>query len=232
MKKFVYCPLLFFFFLKADAQQPKTAAWLGGQLQLKFSDKWAWHNDAGFRTVNTDFLTHQYLYRTGARYFVNKNMSIAAGGAIFFTRSSFDKTNHEFGRELRLWQEVFHQTNIHKSIWQNRLTVEQRFFDDTKNKAGFTAHRFRIKTIFTKPVSKNWAVQLSDEYMRQYAHQTFAFDQNRVMLYGVYNSSATTSWRGGYMLLMLPANKTRHVLNINVQKTLQFGRAANKHSKT
>lgn len=220
MKKFFYCFLMCFFFLKAAAQQPKTAAWLGGQLQLKLSDKWAWHSDAGFRTVSTAFTSHQLLYRTGIRYFINKNFGVTAGGALFFTRSSFDKGNHEFGRELRLWQEVFHQTNIHKLIWQNRFTAEQRFFDDTQKKPAYAAYRVRLKTTFTKPVNEKWAVQVSDEYMRQLTNNIFAFDQNRLMAYGLYNSNANTVWRAGYTCLMLPYNQTRYVLNINFQKTI------------
>ena len=228
MKVVFYCSLICVCCLGLQAQQPKTAVWLGGQLQLKFSNKLAWHNDAGFRTLGTDFLLHQYLYRTGVRHFVNENISVAVGGAIFFTRSSFDKNNHDFGSEFRLWQEVMHQTNINKLAWQNRVTVEQRFFDDTKYMQGFTAQRFRIKTIFTNPVSKKWAVQLSDEYLRQYARHIFAFDQNRVMLYGLYSSNASTVWKGGYMLLILPAKQTRHVFNINFQKTLQLRHNENK----
>ena len=204
----------------AQQQQQHEGVWLGGQVQIKFSNKWAWQHDAGFRTAGTTFLTQQYLYRTGARYFVHKNLSFVGGGAIFFSRSSLDQSNHEFGREWRLWQEAFHSVSLKKILWQNRFTTEQRFFEETNKKPGYTAYRFRIKTIFTKPVSEKWSLQLSDEYLRQAANRVFTFDQNRLMLYGLYNQNATTTFRTGYMWLLLPGRISRHILNVNYLKTL------------
>lgn len=215
--------------MAARAQQPREGVWLGAQLQVKLSDKWAWHHDAGFRTVKRDFITQQILYRTGARYFVNKNMSFAAGGALFFSRISFDNSNHEFGREFRLWQEAVHQVNSKKIIWQNRFLAEQRFFDETSHQSAFTAFRFRVKTTFTTPLNDSWSLQLSDEYMRQVAHSIFGFDQNRVMLYGLYNINTNTALRGGYMWILLPGRQSRHVLNIGFQKTIEnIGRKTKK----
>ena len=214
-----------------NAQQPPEGLWLGGQLQLKLSDKWVWHNDAGYRTAGVDFLRHQILYRTGGRYFISKNLSVAAGGAIFFTRSSFNKESKEMGQELRLWQEAQHQLDLQGIQWQNRFTVEQRFFDETSLKAAYTAHRFRLKTIFTKPVSKKWSIQLSDEYMRQLTRSVFAFDQNRVMIFGVFKYNQSTMLRAGYMWFLLPGNHSRHLFNIHYSKTLQLKHAKNKTLK-
>ena len=220
-KLLFFCTVLLIGF-SSNAQTPREGMWLGAQLQLKFSDKWAWQHDAGYRTAGTGFLKQQILYRTGARYFVNKDLSVAAGGAVFFSRSSFDRTNTEFGREFRLWQEAFQQIDLKKLLWQNRFTAEQRFYDDTKLKPAYNAYRFRLKTIFTKPLNDKWSLQVSDEYMRQLSHGSFAFDQNRVMAYAVYNYNASMVLRGGYMWLYKNVEGSRHILNINFQKNIRL----------
>ena len=207
---------------KLHAQRPETGAWLAVQAPVNFSKHWQWHNDAGYRTLGTSAEPLQYLYRTGARYNFNKQWSTAAGIAFFYTRTSFLKTNNEFGHEFRFWEEANRLKQISsKTQWQLRLRTEQRFFAATSGKAKYTAYRFRFRTGVTQKLNDKWDLQLADEYMQQYANQKFSFDQNRVMLSGVYHLNSSTQLQGGYMWLKWP-KEHQHILTISFIKKISL----------
>jgi hypothetical protein len=203
-------------------QRPSTGAWLAVYAPLNFSKHWQLHNEGGYRTLGTSAEPLQYLYRTGIRYNFNKQWSTTAGVAFFFTRTSFSKTNDEFGHEFRLWQEMNYQHRINEKLhWQIRIRPEQRFFEATSVKTKYTAYRFRIRPGLTQKLNEKWSVQLADEYMRQQAHQKFSFDQNRLMLSALYHFNKTTQLQGGYMWLRWP-NDNQHILAISFTKTISL----------
>lgn len=212
----------------AHAQRPSTGAWFAANVPLKIKGKWQMHNDAGYRTLGVDAVASQYLYRPGVRYQIDSSVSTAAGVAFFFTRTSFEKQNPEFGYEFRTWQEVFHQKVISTKLqWQNRFRSEQRFFNETKMKDGFTAHRFRLRSALAYKVAKNWSVNVSEEYFRQAAHGEFSFDQNRVITTAIYQLNPSTQLHGGYMWLLWPQSSSQHIVTFTFQKTISLHGAGN-----
>lgn len=181
------------------------------------------HNDASYRTLGNSTAASQYLYRTGVRYQISSPFSTAAGVAFFFTRTSFEKQNHEFGYEFRIWQELFYQQQINTSLqWLNRFRSEQRFFEETKRRDSFTAHRFRLRSALVYKVAKNWSVNVAEEYFRQVAHSEFSFDQNRVITTTIYQLNPSTQLQGGYMWLLLPKATSQHILSFTFQKTISL----------
>ncbi|MDZ4808754.1 MAG: DUF2490 domain-containing protein [Bacteroidota bacterium] len=203
-------------------QRPKSGIWLSLQLPISISQKWQWHNDAGYRTLAVSSEPLQYLYRTGMRYNFNKQWSTAGGVAFFFSRTSFSKLNDEFGHEFRFWQEVNHQYPVSDKLnWQLRLRTEQRFFEATSGKAKYTTSRFRLRSGITQKINGKWSLQFADEYMQQHANQKLSFDQNRLMLSGIYYLNPATQLQAGYMWLRWP-DDDQHILTIGFIKNISF----------
>jgi Protein of unknown function (DUF2490) len=211
----------------ANAQRPGTGAWFTVNAPVKINGKWQMHNDGSYRTLGNSTAASQYLYRTGVRYQINSSISTAAGVAFFFTRTSFEKQNSEFGYEFRTWQELFYQRQINPKLqWLNRFRSEQRFFEETKMKGAFTAHRFRLRSALVYQLTKNWSVNVSEEYFRQAAHGEFSFDQNRVITTAIYQLNPSTQLQGGYMWLLWPES-SRHLVSLTFQKTISLHGAGN-----
>ena len=210
-------------FTKLQAQQrPATGVWLILNAPVNFGSHWQMHNDASYSTLGSSVSALQYFYRTAIRYNFNKQWSTAGGIAFFFTRTSFTRLNDEFAHEFRLWEEMNHQHRINEKLhWQLRLRAEQRFFSVTRTKAKFTAYRFRFRTGLTQKLNDKWSLQLADEYMWQQALQSFRFDQNRLMLSGIYHFNKTTQIQPGYMWLKWP-NSDQHILTISFSKNFSF----------
>ncbi|MDX1936088.1 MAG: DUF2490 domain-containing protein [Flavihumibacter sp.] len=208
---------------KMQAQQrPKTGAWLTVQLPVSTGKKTEWHNDASYRTMGNQLPALQYLYRTGLRYHFNKKWSSAAGVAFFYTRTSFSKDNHEFGREFRTWQEMqYQQLYANKKIQLLlRGRTEQRFYQPTTTKTAYTAHRWRAKAAITYHINNKWLVAVFNEYMRQYQSGKWGFDQNRVQLLAGVKAKHKTQFQLGYMYVSRPDNISQHLLLLTFQKNI------------
>lgn len=181
------------------------------------------HNDASYRTLGNSFYALQYLYRPGIRYRLTESRSVAAGVAFFYTRTSFNKANPEFGKEFRYWEEFTFQENIRKrNQWHGRFRIEQRFFKKTSAKAAYNAFRFRFRTSFVQKLSDKWSLQLIEEYMQQLAHQKFRYDQNRLIINGSYRISSSTQVQAGYLCLIWPQNQVQHLFSIGFQKNISI----------
>jgi uncharacterized protein (DUF2267 family) len=197
--------------------------WLAAQFPVSINKKWQWHNDGGYRTLGNSVAPLQYLYRTGLRCNVNKSWGTAAGVAFFFSRTTFSKQNDEFAKEFRFWQEVTFKKEIIKNLQSlSRLRIEQRSFAVTTTKASYHTFRYRLRTQLQQKISNKWSLQLADEYMQQYAHKAWSFDQNRLITNAAYSFNKQTQFLAGYMWLRWPAHSSQHILNIGFQKTISF----------
>jgi hypothetical protein len=200
------------------AQRPETGIWFATNLHVNFSKHWQWHNDAGHRTFGISAQPIQYLYRTGVRYHFNKQGSTAGGVAFFFTKTDFDKSQHEFGREFRFWEELNQQQDLNENWqWLFRFRADQRFFATNSLRDAYTAYRFRLRTGFSRKLNDKWSLQLTDEYMMQLAHEEFSFDQNRVNLFAFYRFSNSSQLQGGYIWLKWP-NGHQHIFSFTYTK--------------
>lgn len=220
-KKFFHIIFIMCVAMNAHSQRPTSGMWWSLQMPVELTAHWQWHNDGGYRTLGNFLSPYQYLYRTGVRYKWQDNWNAAAGIAFFFTRSSFLKTNNEFGREFRCWQELNNLRLFTKWLQMGaRLRTEQRFFTATQFKAAYTAFRLRLKPVFTALVTKNCSLQLAGEYMRQFAHGRFSFDQNRLMIAAIYKLNVSAQLQGGYMWLYWPDHSSQHILTVGFQKNI------------
>ncbi len=214
---------LLFFSAVAVAQRPATGTWLNLQLPVQLTNKWQIHNEGGYRTLGNTIPALQYLYRPGIRYTLSKHWNTAAGVAFFFSRTSFNKQNNEFGKEFRFWQEVNFKTDVAKNLqWLTRVRIEQRSYAATSTKAPYHAFRYRIRTQLQEKLSNKWTLILADEYMQQHAFNKWNFNQNRLILNAVYFFNKTTQLQTGYMWLRWPANSSQHILTIGFQKAISL----------
>lgn len=202
--------------------RPATGLWTAAAIQFKFSPKWQWNNDAGYRTFSWTIHPLQYLYRSGVRFTINQNWNTAAGIAFFFTKSDFNKSHHEFGHEFRLWQEGVYQHLLDKSSSVNfllRLRTEERFFAATTIKDKYTGYRFRFRPGLNKRLNEKWSLQLTNEYMRQLANQKFSFDQNRVTVSAIHEFNSTTQLQTSYIWLKWPTSD-QHIVSLTFTKII------------
>ena len=201
-------------------QQSKAIIWNSLQFPVQFSTKWQMHNDVSYRTMGFSGSAFQYTFRTGIRNFINDKWNVATGLAFFFTRTSFDKTNHEFGREFRLWQEVVNENKIKKelSIF-NRLRIEERFFAASSKERASFAIRFRYRLAIVQTLSDKWKAQLANEYMQQLSGGEFKFQQNRLGAMGIYMVNTNTQLQAGYIWSKL-SGTTQHFVTCTFLKTI------------
>ena len=222
MQKVFFISIIITTASKTFAQIPATGSWFAMQLPVNISNKWQWHNDAGYRTLGASLNAYQFLYRTGIRYIANKKWSVATGTAIFYTRSSYQKFNREFGKEFRIWQEINAQHQLSKtSTLQNRFRTEQRWFAETDSRDSYFGFRLRYRAAVTKALTDKWSVQFADEYMRQQANNKFSFNQNRAIATALFKINSTAQLQGGYMWLKWPST-SQHILTFTFQKTISL----------
>lgn len=203
--------------------RPKEGVWLTLNAPIDLSSKWQIHNDYSFRTLSMSANPLQYLFRSGLRYRVNDQFSVAAGVALVITRTSFNKDNQEFGNEFRVWQEVLRKYVVSpKTNLQLRFRAEQRFFEATKRRDDFVANRFRIRINWHQDISEYFSLILAEEYMQQYAQHDFVFDQNRLITALGCHLDRTSQLQFGYMWFLLPQQTSQHILNITFQKRFQL----------
>lgn len=204
------------------SQIPATSNWFGLQFQINAGSKWAWVHDAGYRTLGMSASAYAYNYRTGIRYKSNETWSLAAGTAFFFTRSTYQKFNHEFGREFRLWQEL----SIHKPVSKafslhDRFRTEERWFETVAGRDAFFGFRLRDRLTVTKTVTEKWSIEFGDEYLRMLSDKKFSFNSNRILLLALYKMKGQAQLQGGYLWLKLPVS-SQHVFTFTFQKIISF----------
>ena len=217
---FVFAASLLLSMQPGFGQQSQTLVWNTLQFPIQLSTKWQWQTDISYRTIGVSGSAYQYSFRTGARRFINEKWNVATGLAVFFTRTSFDKTNHEFGREFRLWQEAVKENKLNKKLSLfSRFRTEERFFAATSTKEKNFSLRLRYRMAVIQTLSDKWKIQLANEYMRQLAGGKFAFQQNRLGATAIWSVNSTTQLQTGYIWSKL-ATATQHFITCTFTKTI------------
>jgi Protein of unknown function (DUF2490) len=205
--------------LKAQTSN-HTIIWTTIQVPVQLSAKWQVVNDASYRTLGFSTSSFQYTFRTGVRYFVNKKFSVGTGAASFNTRTSFQKENHEFGREFRLWQEAAYEMHLSKKmVLQNRFRTEERFFSSITARPAFNALRVRYRPAIVHTINEHWKILCANEYMHQLANHKFKFQQNRVNIAGIYVIDPSAQIQAGYIWSKL-TGANQHFITFTFQKTI------------
>jgi hypothetical protein len=129
--------IIFLFVAKCSvAQDNKLFTWDAFQLVIKVNPKWHWISDVSYRTIGVSSSANQYTFRTAVKRIIDEKWNVSAGTALFRSRTTIDKSNHEFGDEYRLYQEAAFEPKLNNElVFANRFRVEERFFSKTSTKA-------------------------------------------------------------------------------------------------
>jgi len=204
------------------AQKSNTLMWSTVQFPVFVSKKWQVHNDISFRFITSSGVAYQYTFRSGVRKIINDKWNVASGAALFFTRTSFEKSNHEFGSEFRLWQEVVNENKLTEKLsLLNRVRFDERFFASTSEKDAFFAMRFRYRLAFIQTISEKWKLQLADEYMEQLSGGVISFQQNRLGITGIYVFNSSAQFHTGYIWSKLSVSN-QHFITCTFIKSFSF----------
>lgn len=200
-------------------QKNRSVIWNSLQFPVQLTKQWHIQNDISYRTLGISVHSWQYTFRTGLRYFFHQKFSVAAGVAHFSTRRSPDKTENEFGKEIRLWQEAVYQDKVYSTWdWQHRLRIEERHFYPIFTSGVSNAVRIRYRINFIKSFSEKWKWNVSNEIMEQIVKNTISFQQNRLGTSFSYNLPGLSQLQFGYIWSKLE-NESVHYMTIGYQKT-------------
>lgn len=175
-----------------------SSIWFSAQAPLRIKN-WEWHQDAGYRTIETSGRATLWFYRTGVRRYFSEHWNAAGGYALFASR--VEKDRPAFGAENRIWEELVRQDQLGKIKWMQRIRIEQRWFDATSALASFSAHRFRYRTALVHTLNPRLDLQLYDELMVQSQHGQWGFNQNRTGAWLHIKPSKKQSFNLGYTFL-------------------------------
>lgn len=200
--------------------QHETAIWFSSQFPIKISKNLELHNDVGFRLKGDHLEFNQHLYRTGIRYYFNKNINSAVGVALFFTDNNLSSDTKVFGTEFRFWEEVVYQKSF--KTWKTvfRFRPEERFFDEYGNKASYIAFRTRFLMQLNKKINEIFTFQVANEYLYQFKNGTSGLDQNRIMANIFYYPAKNWEIKAGYMEVVLQNNKYTDTMVFGISKKL------------
>lgn len=213
--------LFYLFVLIFLNAQHENAVWFASQLPVKLSEKLELHNDIGVRMKGDKLEVNQILFRTGLRFYLNKNFNTAAGIAWFLTDQNLRSKQKKFGTEFRFWEEFVFQKNFNKKIKNIlRLRTEQRYFDEYENKNSYAAFRMRFLVQMIKKFNDNWSLQLGNEYFYQMKSENSAFDQDRITGNVIYNLKNDLELKVGLIEIILPNKKYTDTFVLGINKKL------------
>jgi hypothetical protein len=201
--------------------RPKTGYWLTLQAPIKMAKKIEFFNEIGYRSLGNNLDPFQFFYRNTIKYLINKNVSVGIGGALFNTRTSFNKDKDEYGVEPRLYEELqVNHTFKNNAQLIGRLRVEQRFFQETSIKPGFFSFRYRVRLTATKPITSKTSIQINNEFMHANTKQHWKFDQNRLLTQFVFQLPVDIQLQAGYQWIHYVDKTNQHIAAVTVVKKL------------
>lgn len=207
LKWFPYAFILFICGIRgASAQQAPDAEWIGLTIPVSLGQHWQIIPEAGYRTYTSEYRRLQNFMRLNLRYRFNALNNLGSGMAFFATKLSLDEMENEFGREIRLFEEGNHSTPLsNKLSLQQRLRIEQRFYQATSQYSAHLVHRFRFLLNAQYKLHPKWYLNLSSEYMEALKNKSFSMDQWRMISMVSYIPMEGVQFNLGYFYVIRSA---------------------------
>src|SRR5690242_13438277 len=129
------------------SQQPSTSNWVTVQTPVIFNSHWQSLHEISYRTLGEAVKLNQLFIRTGFRHIFNPKWSTSLICDLVHSRvKPYDKSDLEFGDEIRLTEEVNHRYPVGKKYTLlHRLRIEERFFGETSLGDDYKALRLRYR---------------------------------------------------------------------------------------
>lgn len=163
--------------------------WFNYNNTVNINTKWSIVNDVQLRT--REWVSHwsQFAIRSGVSYKFNNRFAATAGFTWFGNVRYFDE-EPVVANEWRPWEEISYQVMGRKSIFIQRLRLEQRFLQQVvngkKTKDYEKRQRLRYRFEFGIPLrNKKFEIHFGDEVMGSlnYISDNRFFDQNRIFAF-------------------------------------------------
>lgn len=202
----------------AIAQPHGASVWFTGQIPVSFASKWQWQNDFIYKSNGMKAGAYQRFYRTGVKYEISDNWSIAGGIGFFSTLSGSSSKDDELGKEFRLWEDLNYQHDLDDKVsFQNRVRTEERYLHATAQKAAYRILNLNDKVSFARNLSAKWDLIFSDEFFEQVIDHKLIFNQNRLGALAGFTISKNFQVQTGY-IWALRKTFSQHIIQFTVKK--------------
>jgi hypothetical protein len=226
--------LLSFFYgisLGTHAQKntyPQSLYWIRYQLQLQFSPRLYWSNEADNRRFFNPDVENQLIFHSRMHYKTGA-WDLAGGLTLSYAFASRPENGYaHVTTEVRPVAEVTHELPLKRITVQNRLRLDNRFFEvsETENIWGDSRYITRIRYRFQlrMPVKKSGDktiinFRVADEIMIN--AQENIFDQNRIYATADFYLNKSFTLETGYLYIYQQRFATddffsRHVLRFSI----------------
>lgn len=207
---------------------PQSLYWLRYQIQINFTQKLYWSNEIDNRRFFNPDVQHQLIFHSRL-HFKKARWNFAAG----LTFSNAYAQRPELGyknstSEVRPVAEVAHELNRRGITLQNRLRIDNRFFEANEHESIWQESRYltrlryrlQLKIPLIKQQDKNPIdLRIANEIM--FNARENIFDQNRVYLTCDFYVNRKISLEAGYIYIYQQRFAThdflsRHVLRFSL----------------
>jgi hypothetical protein len=191
------------------------------QTPVIYNSNWQSLHELSYRTLGETFKLNQLFFRTGVRHTFNSKWNTSVICDVVHSRvKPYDKSDLEFGDEIRLTEEIRHRYPINKTYTlEHRLRVEERFFGETSLGNDYKALRLRYRLAAIKKLSGKWDIQLANEYLQQLLDENFKFSSNRLSFSGYFRYASNAHIEATYYWIKFPV-QSQHVFSITFQNRI------------
>lgn len=187
----------------------QTLYWLRYQNQLIFSPKLYWNNEADNRRFINPDVENQLIFHSRLHYKTGR-WDFATGLTYSLAYAAIPENGHQSStEEIRPVAEASYEIPIGKVFLQQRVRLDNRFFQEDVDKSVFEEsffvqrYRYRFQLRANLKVNEDkvvlWGVRVADEIM--FNHTGNAFDQNRIYVTFERYLNAHFSLEAGYLYI-------------------------------
>lgn len=201
--------------------------WIRYQIQLDFNSKLYWTNEVDNRRFINPDVQNQLIFHSRLHYKPGA-WDVAGGVTLSHAYAARPETGYKnVITELRPVAELTHESKWQRSLLQNRVRIDNRFFEtDEQESILYTSryiarfrYRFQARIPLTKPEGPQINLRLAEEIMFNSAENFF--DQNRIYATVDFGMSQKVSIETGYIYIYQQRFDTsdffaRHVFRFSI----------------
>lgn len=188
---------------------PQHVWWFRYLAQFRFNEKISWINEADNRRFLSPDAQLQFIFHSRVLY-KHKEWNFASGLTLSWAYARFPTDPVEHATfEFRPVVEASHERSFRNISIQNRLRIDNRFFEADKKESIFDGYsyvararyrlQFRFDMVQKKDGTPSVAVRIADEVMVN--HRQNIFDQNRVYASVEIIPGRALSFEPGYIFI-------------------------------